>query len=52
MFGQLQQSNTGFFGQQSSQGGNTNFLSGFNPTGGMGMTMNAPAPSTMLKPRK
>lgn len=47
MFGQQQ--NTGLFGQ----GGNTNFLSSFNPTGGTTLPANAPSTNaSMWKPRK
>jgi len=47
-----QQQNTGMFGQ-SAQGGNTNFLSGFNLSGGMNMQTTAPTSNPMmLKPRK
>lgn len=50
MFGQPQ--STGMFGQPA-QGGNTNFLSGFNPSGGMAMPTTAPSSNPMmLKPRK
>ena len=50
MFGQQQ--NTGMFGQ-AAQGANTNFLAGFNPSGGMGVPTTAPTSNQMMfKPRK